>query len=154
MQCLSAALAEVSYPSLRLALSSSLPFPAQGVCSCFDLACWGKSSLILFQSVVEPVLTAVRTHIAHLVSLLAFLTGSDRDAALGKKRFLLVEVESMGIYPQLSYEASFLAPISGFSLVYPHFSPLQAQVPPALHSLGCCAHSGRSKPTEQHCGED
>lgn len=29
-QCLSPALAEVSSPSLRLALSSSLPFPARG----------------------------------------------------------------------------------------------------------------------------
>lgn len=75
--------------------------------------------MILFQSVVEPVLTAVRTHIAHLVSLWAFLTGSDRDAALGKKRFLRVEVESMEIYPQHSYEASFLAPTSGFSLCLP-----------------------------------
>lgn len=87
-----------------------------GVCSCFDLVCWGKLSLILFQSVVEPVLTAVCTHTSHLVSFLAFLLDSNKDAALGKRKFLLVEAVSIQIYPQLSYEDSFLVHVSGFSL--------------------------------------
>lgn len=109
------------------------PFLLGGVCSCFDLACWGKSSLISFQSVVEPVLTAVCTHTSNLVSFLAFLTDSNRDAALGKKRFLLVEAASIQIYPQLPYEGSFLVHVSGFSLHL--FSPLEAQVPLASRSL-------------------
>ena len=92
-----------------------------GVCSCFGLTCWGKLQFILHQSVVEPVLIAVRTHASILVSFLALLTESNRNAT-GKKS-MLAEVDSIQIYPQLSLESSLLALAPGFSLHLPYHSP-------------------------------
>lgn len=84
-QCTSPSLAKVSYQSLPLTQLSSVLSCSEGARLCFDLACWGKSSLILFHRVVEPALTAVCAHTSNQSSFFFGFSNSFRDAALGEK---------------------------------------------------------------------